>query len=856
MLLAVAGEGARPTKIPMRAHALALALLAAIATAQSAPAPTIAVVDENGVAVRDARVSLQSSSLSAVHCQTDFTGRCQFPTLAAGEYELRVEKEGFYELDEPSVRIARDSVVEVSISHQQEVRETVDVHESPPAIDPTQVSSQETISGLDVINLVYPDTTDYRNVLNFIPGVVQDQGGQPHVAGAETYQTLTELDGFNVTQPANGQLLVRVSTDAFRSIQVEPSREPAEFGKGSGGVLNLNTGIGDDHYRFWATDFIPSVQDKHGLRFDQFLPRFTFSGPIEKGKVWFYNAFDGEYDNIIYTELPVGADNDHILRLDNLTKIQSNLTTRNILTTSFLMNYLHDQFVFLSPQSPQLSNPRDVESAYVASIKDQHYFKGGELLETGVAFDQYGLQFTPYGSLPYFVNVNTAGGSYFLGAETHARRWQGLSNLFLPSHHWLGSHDFKVGVDLDHISYGAQFARQPISYLTENNPLTSPDECLTSPAQGLTLLCTRYSTFTPAPLHYQYNFEISAYAEDRWSVTNRLLIEPGIRLDWDETVRQAEISPRLAGTYILDNSGNTKLSAGIGIVYDATPVFLIARPYAGTRQDTFFSINPNCGTNPNCSPAVLTTGPVTTTFTADTNSLKTPQFVNWSLALEHKLPAAIYLKAEYFQRHGARGFVYDTRNQTTSGDFILQNTRDDSYKAFQISLRRNFRESYVLMGSYTRSSAHSNQVLDFNVDNSILSPQEPGPYPWDTPNRFLSWGYFPLFKLPIVHQFEVAYSMEARTGFPFSLVNTQQQLISSPGAYRFPTYFSLNLQLEKRFHLLGYYLALRGGFDNITGRCDPFVVNNIIDPINHPTPTFSACQGRAFTSRIRLLGRK
>jgi hypothetical protein len=110
--------------------------------------------------------------------------------------------------------------------------------------------------------------------------------------------------------------------------------------------------------------------------------------------------------------------------------------------------------------------------------------------------------------------------------------------------------------------------------------------------------------------------------------------------------------------------------------------------------------------------------------------------------------------------------------------------------------------------------------------------------------------------LPILHQTEIAYSMEARTGFPFSLLSPQQQLISAPGAERFPDYFALNVQLEKRFHFLGYYLAVRGGFDNITGRCDPFVVNNIIDPATHTAPTFAACTGRAFTSRIRLLGRK
>jgi hypothetical protein len=450
------------------------------------------------------------------------------------------------------------------------------------------------------------------------------------------------------------------------------------------------------------------------------------------------------------------------------------------------------------------------------------------------------------------VNVDTAGGNYYLNAKTNASRYQGLVNVFLPSHQWMGRHDFKFGADLDGISYDAQFARQPISYLNNTNTLTNGSLCLTAPLNS-SFPCTRYSTFTTAPLHEQNNFEVSAYLEDRWSVTDRLLIEPGVRLDWDEIVREAGIAPRLAGTYVLDNSGNTKLSAGVGMIYESTPIFLIARPHAGTRQDTFFTVDPTCTTPTGC---VMSTGPVSTSFTADTNGLVAPRFINWSVALERKFPAAIYVKAEYFQRHGARGLVYDTRNDTPSGDFILENSRDDHYNAFQITARKNFRESYMVMGSYTHSMAHSNQALDFNVDSPILSAQRPGPYPWDVPNRFLTWGYLPLFKLPIVHQLEVAYTMDARTGFPFSLLNPQQQLISAPGAQRFPDYFSLNLQLEKRFHLLGYYLALRGGFDNITGRCNPFVVNNIIDPATHPVPTFSACQGRAFTSRIRLLGKK
>src|SRR5215831_17255203 len=163
---------------------LLLLIVVSVSIAQTAPAPTLAVTDENGVAVPAARVFLQSPTQAPVRCQTDFTGRCRFASLAAGTYELHVEKQGFYALVQPDVQIAPGSTVEVVISHQQEIHEVVDVHESPAAIDPAQIPAQETLSGLDVINIVYPGTHDYRNVLNFIPGVVQDQTGQPHVAGA------------------------------------------------------------------------------------------------------------------------------------------------------------------------------------------------------------------------------------------------------------------------------------------------------------------------------------------------------------------------------------------------------------------------------------------------------------------------------------------------------------------------------------------------------------------------------------------------------------------------------------------------------------------------------------------------
>src|SRR5271166_4039118 len=152
----------------MRALLTAVMMLALLAGAagQTAAPPAIVVTDENGVAVSGARVFLRvqqtgtTAQSPALRCETDFNGHCSFPGLAEGAYQLRIEKEGFYELLQSSVQIAPGSTVEAVISRQQEVREVVDVRESPPAIDPAQVAAQETISGMEVIDIPYATTED------------------------------------------------------------------------------------------------------------------------------------------------------------------------------------------------------------------------------------------------------------------------------------------------------------------------------------------------------------------------------------------------------------------------------------------------------------------------------------------------------------------------------------------------------------------------------------------------------------------------------------------------------------------------------------------------------------------------
>lgn len=795
---------------------------------------TIVVLDENGVAVPGARVRLQATAKS-LQCETDLTGHCTLGNLSGAPWRIRVDKEGFYAADVPAVKDF--GTLEVDIHHQEEVRENVNVVESVPAIDPAQVSSQEQLSGMDILDIPYPNTRDYRYALNYIPGVVLDQTGQPHIAGSETYETLVLLDGFNVTQPASGQLLVRPSTDALREVTVETSRVSAEYGKGPAGVLSIETGIGDDHFRYAVTNFVPSFQDKKGWAFDKVDPRFTVSGPIVKGKLWFFDGLDGEYDNVVNPQLPSGEDSDRIWRGGNLAKVQANVTNHDILTGSFLLDWLHDQHQGFSYLAAPDTRPADNENVYVASVKEQHTFSSDTLFEIGYAFDQYGQRLSPAGNQPYLLTPQGAEGNYYLRGTTQAARSQVLSNFYVPRQ-WFGRHDLIFGTDLEHISYDQLFYRNPVSTAQTGTIFPANSNCLGPPAvPPAHSPCGLYSVYLNRGPSTTYNSEASAYIQDRWSPVSHLLIEPGVRFDWDEIVRRPLFSPRLAGTYVLDHSGKTKISAGIGIVYESTLLSLVAAPLQGSRHDYFFD------------PSGNVVRSILTTFSVDRNTLLAPRFVNWSVALERQLPWQIFLKTEFLKREGKDGFVYNTPPGLGGTNYFLQNTRHDHYYSFKVDLHRSFRERYAVTASYVRSRSTSDQVLDYSLDNLVSSPQVPGPYGWDAPNRFISWGLLPLLK-----GFDFAYSVEARTGFPFAIINSQQQLVLPPGAYRFPTYFTLNPHIEKRFHAMGHYWALRGGFENVTNSHNPYTVNNIIG--SPQFLYFSSFDKRAFTARIRLLGRK
>ncbi len=808
---------------------LVVPLLAAMgAEAASSPGPpglVVNVVDENGVAVPAAQVTLTSAAGQTAQGETDYAGRCQFARLPPGPYQLRVAKEGFFEFIQKDFRAGETHEARVTLNHQRELVERVNVIYSPPLIDPQKTVSSHTLTSREIIDLPYNVPRDVRYALPMLPGVLQDGTGQIHVDGSDTPQILDVLDGFNISAPGSGLLILRVNTEALRSVSVLDSRYPAEYGQGSGGVLSLITGMGDDRFRFAGTDFLPSLENRRGWHIGTWTPRGALSGPIRRDKAWFLVAPEGEYHTVVITDLPPNADRGTVWRLGNLAKAQVNLRPGNTLFSSFLINRFRSDHAGLTRFNP-LDTTLDLnQEATLVALKDQDLLASGVLAEVGLAQSFFDSGSRPMGIQPYVISPNGTSGNYFETSQGRSSRLEGIASLILPATGWHGRHELKMGTDLDRLTFHQAFERRPLSIVRADGTLA------------------RRIVFDPTPPFNRNNFEAGVYVQDRWSLSGPWLVEPGLRLDWDEIVREVLPQPRLASTYLLRRGGETKLVGGIGLYADRTNINLVTQPQWGTRTDYFYS----------ATGGALAGPPVETRFVVNPREIEAPRFLNWSAGVERKLPGELYTQLEFIGKQGHDAPVYVNSCRTAadcfSGVFRLENIKRDRYHAAEVSVRRSFRGGHLLFASYTRSAARSNAVFNFNVENPVFSPQAAGPLPWDTPNRFLSWGF-----LPLVRGFDLAYTLDWHSGSPFSVVNQNQQLVGAAGSHRFPTYFSLNLALETKLHVFGYLWSLRAGFNDITNRHNPFAVDNNIDSPHFLA--FSAIQERSLTARIRLLGRK
>lgn len=802
------------------------------------------VVDENGLAISGAQIVLQEKGEPAVHLTTDYGGHASWLPPEAGTYSVEAARPGFYETSASGFSTS-DKSVRLQMTHEQVIRQQVNVEASEPGIDPEEIANTEMLNTPEIVNLPYPTNRDIRNILPFNPGVVASDTEQIHVAGAETWMTLDTLDGFDIRSPVFGQFDLRVSPDAVRSIDTEFTRYPVEYGNATGGVVAFSTGMGDNKFRYDATNFLPSFRLQNGLRFDTLEPRITFSGPIAKNRAWFFNAFDIQYTSSYVPGLPSNADTNELVRGGELFKAQTNLGNRNSLTTALFYNDYHSPYENLSVLNPQQSTENHDVIGILPWVRDQQSFRNGVMLDSGFGVMSYHEGFEPHGDAPYVLTPEQATGSDFDNLLIRSLRYQGYGNFYFPVWKWEGSHQIRAGFNVERTGFTGNDELAPVNYVGEG----------TGTATGPLVRRSVYPAFPSFALH---NLALGSYIEDRWTPRAGLLIDPGLRFDWNEIIRKAEFSPRIAMNFSPPGAANTtQFSAGIGLYYGHTQLEDLARAHTGIRYDTYYAAD---GVTPLGPPEL-------TTFTANDDLLHAPRAVNWSVGVQHKLPWDVISGLNFMQKRTSDIFVYANQDGTGAqpGNYLLTNNRTDHYHSIEVQGRKTFRGGYTLFASYTHSSATTNAALDYSPAIDVLTPQlsslpaisgvqQSGPLPWDVPNRVISWGWLPAWApfFPSVHKdWDFVYSFLWNTGFPFDSVNPAQEIVGQAGDHRYPDYLDFSPGLEWRFHFGGRYFAIRGMMENATGSRNWYIVNN--DVASPQYLTFSQPLGRAFTARIRLI---
>ena len=801
---------------------LSMACLAILMSLFAAAGATAAVqlrgvvVDENGVPVNGVQVTIKSKTGITQYAYSDDTGHFEASLAAPGECLVSLSKPDYFRLADQPVPL-QDETNEVSftLSHEFEVHSSVDVRSSAKQIDPLEPEHKEIFDAQDILDLPTYSTHDLAAYLPMIAGVTEDNSGGLHVAGGRSGDAEYMLDGFEIGDPVSGQLTSNLDIDSVREVKVDDGRYGAQYAHAAGAVMEFGTYVGDDRWRFGTTDFFPAVNLEQGVHLGNWYPRFNFSGPLHKGRAWFSDGISIQHTFSLIQGLPRNGDTQEQWSGDNLARVQMNLTPTNILQGSFLYNQSVYSHLGLSLFTPLSTTTDDHAHREFVSIKDQFFF-GRNMFELGAATDNATLNNEPLGSAPYVVEPIAASGNYFQTLLQRNHRVQVIGNLNLSSLRWHGTHEVKAGFNADELAFSQGAVRNPIETLSAGNTL---------------LLKT---TFTGAPYFHLDNTQFGYFLQDSWKVIRPLVVTIGGRADWDKIIGKTILGPRLAASFLPFSDSRTKISAGWGIYYRPINMALWSEGLDQERADTFY--NPTGTTS------------ATTQFVLPSGGLRQTGFNTTSLEWEQKLGSNTFTGVALLRRVETHGFAYqETQPPPLWGQLVFQDNRSDRYGSAEIWVRRVFRNKAEIYGDYTRSSARSNQALDYSLLTPYFVPQSPGRLLWDTPDRLIAWGKTPL---PIWGLFLSART-EYRTGYPFDAVNEQQQLVSAPGEFRYPNYFDLDVGLEKRFHFRGQEWALRVSSINATNHDNPNAVNTFIVPF-----AFAGGQRRAFTARLRLVGRK
>jgi outer membrane receptor protein involved in Fe transport len=834
---------------------LRLALLVALAGLVLAPAPATAdttgeilgtVRDAEGRPLPGVTVTVTSPALQGSRtATTDSSGEYRIPLLPPGHYVVAITMSGFEGLTRESVVVALDQATRVNAELRlSSVTEAVTVTGEGITIDPTQTNTGKNFDTAYLKKVpVLTTTRTYQTVLQEAAGVVGT--GNPNVMGGNILENVWLVDGVNATDSVTHTFSLNLNYDAIQEINLQTSSYDAEYGRASGGVVNVITKSGGNDFsgsfdiRYTSSDFSEKGEffDPDVAPSESFPIAGTLGGPILRDRLWFFvgTQHRDEYSTPVITSAVVRAQNPNPSRGEFLGWNSHGKLSFTVSPQFSGFASIVDSTADI-PLANQLRTPAaqstQIQDSRIYTLKLDSVVTSNWYINAQVGRHESSLENGPTsGDISTSGWTNTLQGNVVYDNATNFQRSDRDRNLGgIQTTYYVndlaGNHAFKVGFDADKTFF------KSVNFTT-GTP-TDPSFCPSGLVCGASF---QFRGFDSAGNRVPFQQTVSerqpenektgqsyaAYFQDDWSPIPRLTFKLGVRWDRSEYYNSVDDNvlnferwqPR--GGFIFDILGDGKnvLRGNYGLFYSDAPLTLtrlfdvgvtaLSRIYrwnATTQQWGLFST-----TGGNVITETLIDRPLRPTYDEQVN-----------LAFERQLwrNAAASVTYIYKKTHD----IYeDSCIDAACSDFWVTNqpagflgVRDvmtKTYYGYLLEVEQRFERaqvaaSYVYSKSQGSIDSADGQYAAVDFDH----------YPDNFVNRF---GYmsddarhrvklFAHYRIPWIET-GLAVNYFYRTGLPYTFVGPDHHgsssgLYAEPrGSHRTPVQHTLDASLDKEFRL-------------------------------------------------------
>jgi hypothetical protein len=462
------------------------------------------VYDQNGAVIADANVRIKQKETGLERTsKTNEDGRFRALLLPLGTYTIEVEKQGFGRLVREDIELSVGQTLNLPLTLQPAgASEVVTITGDAPAVETTRSEQSTLVDKRSVENLPI-NGRDFVGFIKLAPtvSIVQGpDGAEITINGQKGIQNNISVDGADANNPFFGEQRggqrpqFTISLEAVKEFQVVGDGGSAEFGRSSGGFINVVTKSGTNSLHGSAFAFFrdEAITSENPDAVEAKLPTDDFrqwqfggslGGPIKRDKAFFFFAFDqndgtSKKPNRIDPRLVQifatrfnSPDEEGIIERTNdatalLAKLDWNVNSKNLLTVRH--NYSRAEQVngtFDVPTWGRSANGRETDNSNAFITQLVTTFTPTRLNEFRF---QYAREARPrFYDGPDIADVAIGGTDPETGADTAFRfgrpfflpvpevdkRWQFTDNFSLIR----GSHSIKMGFDYNQTNTSQTF---------------------------------------------------------------------------------------------------------------------------------------------------------------------------------------------------------------------------------------------------------------------------------------------------------------------------------------------------------------------------------------------------------------